>query len=280
MNRLAHLLLDGKVVDKDTLGGGAPAHEGGRGRPRALDGRSRAHVRQRHRRSGRSRQGRDVVQAGRRSRQRQRHGRRSAALYQQGKGVEADLAKAVTLYKRAVDLGNAVCHDGPRPAPRAGQGRREERGGRGRALPQGGEPRKLDRHEQPRLDAAGRPGRGAQGPRGGGRSHAQGARPPQRVLAQADDAELPRLDQGIPPGLADASCATPASIPVASTASSASPRSPPSTPTSTAPAETPTQPRSPETVKRRLWSYRRAWRQRLQRHRPARAYSGKSPGPQ
>ena len=97
-------------------------------------------------------------------------------LYEYGKGVETDVAKAAMWYRRAADLGNAFGMVDLALLYSPGQGRAEERGCRGRAEQEGGGPRKLDGHEQPRLDAAERQGRGAQGPGGGSRFHDEGAR--------------------------------------------------------------------------------------------------------
>ena len=86
MNRLAHLLLDGTAVDKDTLEAVrllTKAAEAGHA-PSMVDlGRMYANgigI------SRRPRQGRDVAQAGRRSRQRQRHGRASARSTRMARG--------------------------------------------------------------------------------------------------------------------------------------------------------------------------------------------------
>ena len=100
-------------------------------------------------------------------------------LHQNGKGVETDAVKAATLYRRAVRSQQLRGHGEPCPALRAGEGRREGRACRRCPVQEGGGPGKPDGLEQPGLDAPGRQRRRAQGPRGGGRSHAEGARPAQ-----------------------------------------------------------------------------------------------------
>ena len=157
-------------------------------------------------------------------------------LYEYGKGVETDVSRAAMWYRRAADLGNAFGMMDLALLYAQGKGVQRDDGCRGRAQPEGREPRELDGHEQPRLDAAERPGRERRDPE-------EAAELMMKALDRRNEFSRQRmtqhselLDPRIPPSPAESSCATPASIRDRSTAASASPPSPPSTPTSIAAA--------------------------------------------